>query len=80
MNGTFYCDTATSACDEWATLARPAYGGNGDDEVSGIWSVMCSTGFLFLDDGYDGPAGHEGPDVVILVEQAAHVLPMIPRP
>ena len=70
VNGTFYCDTASSAGDGmWDTSPTQVYGGNGDDEVTGDLAADLLDGGPGVDNGYGGPPGREGRDVIISVEQ-----------
>lgn len=70
VNGTFYCDTASSAGDGmWDTSPNQVYGGNGDDEVTGDLAADLLDGGPGVDNGYGGPPGREGRDVIISVEQ-----------
>ena len=70
VNGTFYCDTASSAGDGMGdTSHNQVYGGNGDDEVTGDLAGDLLDGGPGVDNGYGGPQGREGPDVIISVEQ-----------
>ena len=70
VNGTFYCDTASSAGTGMGdTSHNQVYGGNGDDEVTGDLAGDVLDGGPGVDNGYGGPPGREGPDVIISVEQ-----------
>ena len=70
VNGTFYCDTASSAGDGMGdTSHNQVYGGNGDDEVTGDLAGDVLDGGPGVDNGYGGRPGREGPDVIISVEQ-----------
>jgi len=70
VNGTFYCDTGSSAGDGMGdTSPNQVYGGNGDDEVTGDLAADLLDGGPGVDNGYGGPPGSEGRDVIISVER-----------
>jgi len=70
VSGTFYCDLASSAGNGMGdTSHNQVYGGNGDDEVTGDLAGDVLDGGPGWDNGYGGPPGREGPDMIISVEE-----------
>jgi Ca2+-binding RTX toxin-like protein len=70
VNGTFYCDLGSSAGNGMGDPSpNQVYGGNGNDEVTGDLAADLLDGGPGVDNGYGGPPGREGPDVIISVEQ-----------
>ena len=70
VNGTFFCDTGSSAGNGMGdTSPNQVYGGNGDDEVTGDLAADLLDGGPGTDNGYGGPPGREGSDVIVSVEK-----------
>ena len=70
VNGTFYCDTASSAGTGMGdTSPNWVWGGAGNDEVTGDLAADMLDGGPGFDHGYGGPPGREGADVIVSVER-----------
>ena len=70
VNGTFYCDTASSAGDGMGDgSGNEVYGGSGNDEVTGDRGHDRIDGGPGTANGYGGPPGREGSDVIVSVEK-----------
>lgn len=70
VNGTFFCDTGSSAGTGMGDISPNwVWGGAGDDEVTGDLAADMLNGGPGFDHGYGGPAGREGADVIVSVER-----------
>ena len=70
VNGTFYCDTASSAGTGMGdTSPNWVWGGPGNDEVTGDLAADTLNGGPGFDHGYGGPRGREGADMIVSVER-----------
>lgn len=70
VNGTFFCDTGSSAGTGMGdTSPNWVWGGPGDDEVTGDLAADMLDGGPGFDHGYGGPRGREGADLIVSVER-----------